>query len=91
MTNRIISKKEKLSFMTCIGFSVSFIINNGSLIIGNLISKFHIAEDVAWQMVSILAGSGSWIFSVLFPYFIPYIVTLNGLIGIIGVGATVGW
>ena len=62
-----------------------------SLWIGQLVAKFKWDRSTAaWGVQLITAGAG-WIFVAAFPYFSPFLLTLEGLIATVGTGAAIGW
>lgn len=62
-----------------------------SLWVGDLVAKFNLDRSTAaWGVQLVTAGAG-WIFVAAFPYFSPFLLTLEGMIATVGTGAAIGW
>lgn len=66
---------------------VALLVRPLALIVGH----FHVSTSVANAVVAAIMGGGGWVISVFFPWIIPYVLTVKGLVAVIGVGGAVGW
>lgn len=55
-----------------------------------VVIHFHLSADVAAYIISLITG-GSILIDFLFPYIIPAIGAIDGIIAAAGVGAAVAW
>ena len=56
-----------------------------------IVGHFHVSTSVANAVVAAIMGGGGWVISAFFPWIIPYVLTVKGLVAVIGVGGAVGW
>ncbi|GDZ86221.1 hypothetical protein N2E09_05665 [Leuconostoc citreum] len=72
---------------------ITFLLVQGirNLWLGELVAKFHIDRATAAWGVQLVTGGVGWVFIAAFPYFSPWLLTIEGLIATIGTAATIGW
>ncbi len=58
--------------------------------LAHLVSHFHVSTGTAGMIITAVTGS-SWMIAVFFPWVLPYVLTIRGLLLAIGTGATIGW
>ena len=53
--------------------------------------KFGLSPDVAGMVITVLTTSGGWLVGAMWPFLLPWIATIRGLLAAFGAGWTVGW
>jgi hypothetical protein len=58
---------------------------------GRIVGHFHVSTSVATAVVTIITGGGGWVLSTFYPWVLPFVLTIRGLIAVGGAGLAVGW
>jgi hypothetical protein len=58
---------------------------------GLLVSKLGLGEGLAFAIVSALTSSGAALVGTMWPFVVPFLMTVNGIIAVAGSAAAVGY
>jgi len=59
--------------------------------LGRIVGHFNVSTAVATAVVNIIAQGGGWVLSTFYPWILPFVLTVRGLIAVGGAGLAIGW
>ncbi|MGE1027523.1 hypothetical protein ACQGS6_26795 [Bacillus sp. GMs2/2] len=59
--------------------------------LGFLVGKMGISEGLAATIVGVLASAGPAAVAAAWPFLAPFVVTLRGILTVVGTTAAIGW
>lgn len=58
---------------------------------GRIVGHFNVSTSVATAVVTIITGGGGWVLATFYPWVLPLVLTIRGLIAVGGAGLAIGW
>jgi hypothetical protein len=59
--------------------------------LARIVGYFHVTTSVATAVVTIISQGGGWVLSTFYPWVLPFVLTIRGLIAAGGAGLAIGW
>jgi hypothetical protein len=58
---------------------------------GRLVAYFHVTRAVAAAIINLIVSGAAWQLAILYPWIIPFEITIKGLISVLGVTYAIGY
>ncbi|NCD20641.1 MAG: hypothetical protein EOL89_11810 [Actinobacteria bacterium] len=59
--------------------------------VGSLMAKFGLSYGAASMIIGVLSSSGGYLVAAMWPFLLPWIATMRGLLAVAGTGFVIGW
>lgn len=56
-----------------------------------LCAHFGLSWSTAYKIATLLTQGSIWLIGLYWPYLLPFLATLRGLLAVFGISAVVGW